>query len=413
MELISFMITLAVIMAYLNHRFFRLQTTTAITLGSSLFSLILIATGHLGFHSLEKTVSNLLQQIDFHDVLMNGMLSFLLFAGGLTVNFQDLKSCKWEVGILAILGTITSAFMVAFAAFFISRWLHHPMPFVYCLLFGALISPTDPIAVLALFKEINAPRQLHATVAGESLFNDGIGIVLFLTVYAALTTGSKVHLTTISLLFLQQAIGGIVYGALIGLLAYKVIKPITDLKVVILITLAVTTGGYALAQHLGISGPLAMVVAGIFLGNQGHTFHMPKKSREYLDNFWEMIDEILNAVLFLLIGLELLLIPLTQLHFIAGLLAIPVVLAVRWVIVAIPITLLRYKRRYLPHTINILTWGGLRGGLAIALALALPSGPYRSVIITMTYAVVAFAIIVQGVTIRHLLHWSDKKAKPR
>ena len=408
-ELVGIMITLAVIIAYINHRFFRLQTTTAITTGSLLLSFLLIGIGHFGFVSIEQHVTQVLSRIDFHAVLMDGMLSFLLFAGGLTVDFNDLKKSGLEIGVLATLGTLVSAFLVGITVFYVSGWLAHPVPFIYCLLFGALISPTDPIAVLALFKAVNAPKQLHVTVAGESLFNDGIGIVLFLTVYHVLTTGGSASVGDAILLFLQEAVGGIVYGCAIGILAYRLIKPMTDLNIVVLITLAVTTGGYALAQQLGVSGPLAMVVAGIFLGNRGHKFHMSSKTREYLDHFWEMIDEILNAILFLLIGLELLVIPLSSMLVIAGLLAIPGILLIRWIVVAIPITLFKTKRTYVPHAINILTWGGLRGGLAVALALAIPLGPYRNAILTMTYAVVAFAIVVQGLTIRYLLNLSDKR----
>jgi len=279
-ELVSFMMVLAVIIAYINNRFIHLETTTAITIGSILFSTVLILFGHDNFNSFEQVIEDLLQQIDFHAVLMDGMLSFLLFACGLTVDFNDLKSRKWEVGVLATGGVIASAFMIAGAAYVISGWLHHQMPFIYCLLFGSLISPTDPIAVLALFKEVNAPRQLHATVAGESLFNDGIGIVLFLTVYHVLTTGGYATFSEVLLLFLREAVGGIVYGSVIGIIAYVLIKPITDLKVVVLITLALATAGYTLAEKLGISGPLAMVVCGIFLGNSGHKFHMPTRTLE-------------------------------------------------------------------------------------------------------------------------------------
>lgn len=401
-EIMTMVITMAVAVAYLNHRYIGMPTTIGIMLGALLFSLILLIAANLGFNTFEHKLEETLGRIDFNKLLIDGMLSFLLFAGALTVDIKALRNMKWEVGILATVSTIVSTLIIGTLSYHLLNALHINIDFIYCMLFGALISPTDPIAVLAIFKRVGAPRNLDVAVAGESLFNDGVGIVLFLTLYHVAFSGADISFQNVSTLFLQQAIGGIIYGALLGFIGYKLIKPINDGKIEILITIAITTGGYVFAHKLGISGPLAMVVAGIFIGNHHERSYMSEKTRDNLDTFWELVDEILNAILFLLIGLELLLIKIDLSQIIAALLAIPLVLLTRYFTVGVPMNLFKLFRSYPPHTINILTWGGLRGGLAVALALALPPGQPRDVILTMTYAVVIFAIAVQGSTMKSL-----------
>ncbi len=406
---IAVLFTVAVALTYLNCRFIKLPTTIAIMAGSLGISLCLIVLSRLGFNEVGAFAANRLAAIDFHHFLMDGLLSFLLFAGALTVNINDLAQRKWEIGVLAFLGTLASTFLVGILSYYVLNAMAFHISFLNCLLFGALISPTDPIAVLAMLKELNAPRSLEVTVAGESLFNDGVGIVIFITLYELAFSGHHPSITSVSLLFLREAVGGILYGAALGLLAFWLMRPLKNHKVEILMTLAVATGGYALAQAIDISGPLAMVVAGIFIGNKGRKFNMSHTSRDNLDNFWELVDEILNALLFLIIGFEILVLPVNRWYFVAGLLAIPMVLLVRYVIVALPMSLFKLRKKYAPHTINIMVWGGLRGGLAVALALALPASNDRNLIITMTYAVVVFAILVQGLTIKPLV----KKTHPQ
>lgn len=404
--LLASIISVAILIGYINHRFVGMQTTIAIMSSALLLSLVILISGHLGFHDLAIQVESTLGKINFHNLLMNGMLSFLLFAGALNVDINQLKNQKWEIGVLAILSTIVSTLLVGVLTYYLLLFLNLSVPLIYCFMFGALISPTDPIAVLATFKKLGAPSQLNVTVAGESLFNDGVGIVLFLTFYHLASTGTQPTIENVSLLFLQQAIGGIIYGAVIGLIAYFLIKPINDSKIEILITLAVVTGGYALAQGLGLSGPLAMVVAGIFIGNRGRNFSMSEETRISLDTFWELVDEVLNALLFSLIGLELLRITYTHDTIYASLIAIPLVLLVRCITVATPMWFFKRRRKYTPYFTSILIWGGLRGGLGVALALALPPSPHRSLILAMTYAVVMFSVIVQGLSVKPLVQLS-------
>ena len=406
----SIVLTIAILIGYLNHRFIKIQTTTAIMLGSLIISFVLIIVGMLGFRELEHEVEVILRQIPFHDLLINGMLGFLLFAGALRIDVNHLKNQKWEITILALVGTIVSTLLIAYLIYYMLPVFGIYMDFIYCLLFGALISPTDPIAVLATFKELGAPKKLAVIVEGEALFNDGVAIVIFLSIYQLVFNGVH-HITwqVITLLFLRQAVGGIIYGGILGLLAYWLIKPIDDHKIEILITLLIVTAGYTLARYINISGPLAMVVAGIFIGNRGRNFSMSKKTVDSLDNFWELIEEILNAVLFLLIGLELLVITIDKHYIIAALFAIPLVLFIRVIIVATPMNMFKMYRRYPRGTIRILIWGGLRGGLALALALSLPPGRYHDLIIAMTYAVVAFAIVVQGITVRPLVKLTKRE----
>lgn len=406
---LSFLFTLAVMLSYINHRFIKLQSSISITLVTMLITTCIIFMSSLGINLGEKEIVTAFDKLDFHSLLMNGMLSFLLFAGALNVSIDQLREEKWEVLALAIGGTIISTFVVGGLTFYLLAWLGQPLDIVYCLLFGALISPTDPIAVLAVFKKMQAPKSLDTRLAGESLFNDGIGIVLFVTIYAVAYGHHSTSLSAIAGLFFQQAIGGILYGALLGYLGYLLIKPIDDSLQEIFVTLAIATGGYSFAQMLNISGPLAMVVAGMFIGNRKQMFYMSEKTRSHLIHFWEVIDSAFNAILFLLIGLELLVIQRSLFECFSGLGAIVIVLVARAISVATPLALLRLKRQYEPFSMSIMVWGGLRGGLAIALALALPSGQAKSLILPMTYAVVLFSIVVQGLSVGPLVNLCKRR----
>jgi len=300
----AIVLTLAVFIGYINHRFIKMQATIAIMSGSLLLSLVFIVIHHFGFSDFQQQATVMLTKLDFHRLLLNGMLSFLLFAGAISVDINALKKHLWEITTLATFSTIASAIIVGTLTYYMLPLFRTHINFIYCMLFGALISPTDPIAVLAIFKKLDAPKHLHVKVAGESLFNDGVGIVIFLTLYQLAFSDQPISWQSVSLLFIRQSLGGMLYGVILGLLTYWLVKPLEDHKMAILVTLAVVTGGYALAMALDISGPLAMVVAGIFLGNRGGNFAMPAPSRKSLFEFWELIDEILNAVLFLLIWFD-------------------------------------------------------------------------------------------------------------
>lgn len=406
---ISLILTTAIIVAYINHRYIHLQPTISILVVSILVSLGLTVLDRLGYTSFSTNIGVILKRIDFNHLLMNGILSFLLFAGALNVNINHLRDSKWEIITLATFTTITSTFLIAIASYYLLNAFHIPITFIYCLLFGALISPTDPIAVLGMCKEVKAPHQLEVSIAGESLFNDGVGIVIFLTLYQIAFTQQDMSWQNVSSLFLQEAGGGILYGLMLGLLGYWLIKSIDDSKLEILITIAIATGGYALAQLIGVSGPLAMVVAGIMIGNHGRRLSMSIKTQENLDTFWELVDEVLNALLFFLIGFELLVIKFSGQEIIACLIAIPMTLLVRFITVGAPLSVFKRIKQYTPHTVKILTWGGLRGGLAVALALALPPSSYRNLILAMTYMVVIFSIVVQGTTIKPLIRLSKQE----
>jgi len=405
-NILAVLITLSAGFSYLNHRFIGLPNTIGLMIIALLVSLGLTALGPFGF-GLEKDAHRLLASIDFDETLLHGMLSFLLFAGALHVNLGNLAKQKWIIGLLATFGVLGSTFIMGF----ISRWvlglLGIDLPLIYCLLFGSLISPTDPIAVIGILKKAGVPESLETKIAGESLFNDGVAVVVFL-IFLEIATGThEITAASVLVLFIKEALGGAVFGLLIGWIAYWMLKSIDNYQVEVLITLALVTGGFALADELHLSGPIAIVVAGLLIGNHGRLLAMSDEVREHLDTFWELVDEVLNAVLFVLIGLEVLALTFIRGYFIAGGLLIPLLLLARFICVGGPVLIMRRFRTFSPNVIKILTWGGLRGGISVALALSLPPGKYREVILAITYMVVVFSIIVQGLTIGRLVRRSQ------
>ncbi|QJD95415.1 sodium:proton antiporter [Mucilaginibacter robiniae] len=398
-EILTITIVLAAAFAYINHRFIKWPPTIGIMVLSLLSSIALAFLG--SFHPiLSKKAIQLASSIDFQDLLMNFMLSFLLFAGAIHIDAGQLKKERWPIIILSTVGILISTFLVGLLVYYLFQIFHHAVPFIYCLLFGSLISPTDPIAVLAILKEAKIPASLEIKISGESLFNDGVAVVIFITLMnAARAGGADVSMFSVSKLFAQEAFGGLIFGGLLGYVGYRTLRSIDDYKVEVMITLAVVIGGYYVASHLHISGPLAMVVAGITMGNKVRDGAVSDLSRDYLGKFWELIDEILNAVLFLLIGLEMLIIKINMTVFLIGGISIIIVLLSRWVSVFIPISLLRYNVKFERHAVTMLTWGGLRGGLSVALALSLSSAMHRDEFVFITYIIVVFSILVQGLTI--------------
>ncbi len=346
-----------------------------------------------------------LEQINFKDTLLHGMLAFLLFAGALHIDISQLAEQKIVITVLALIGTLASTLIVGLLIYWLLYTISIQISFIYCLLFGALISPTDPIAVMSILKTLGTPKNLEMKIAGESLFNDGVGVVLFLGILEIALHTHEIRISNLLILFLTEAFGGALFGLLIGYIAYQMLKSIDNYQIEILISLALVMGGYALGERIQISAPIAMVVAGLLIGNHGRKFAMSEKTRKNLDTFWELIDEILNAVLFVLIGLEVLIITINKQYLLIGIIAIPVVILARWISVAAPLILMRRQLKFAPHSIKILTWGGLRGGISVALALSLRDSIGKEnefvfeAILMMTYTVVIFSILIQGLTI--------------
>lgn len=407
-HILSVLISLSAVFSFINYRFLKLPTSIGLMLIAMLASLALLLLGPLSF-GLKGEVAVLLASVDFDETLLHGMLSLLLFAGALHVNLTDLAKQRWMITILATAGVLSATFMIGYMAYWVFALLGMEVRLIYCLLFGALISPTDPIAVLGILKQAGAPKTLETKIAGESLFNDGVAVVLFLVLLRVATGEGDVTVLSIVGLFAQEVVGGVAYGLGIGALAYWMLKQVDDYTVEVLITLAITMGGYALAEWLHISAPIAIVVAGLLIGNHGREFAMSDKTREHLDNFWVLVDEVLNAVLFVLIGMEVLVLSYQDSYLWAGLLMIPLILFARLVAVWIPVSIMRRYREFSPMAVSILTWGGLRGGISVALALSLPHGEVRNILLTVTYIVVVFSIIVQGLTIGPLVKFASKK----
>ena len=403
------LITVTAILSYLNERFLRLPPTIGVMTAALLFSVVLTLLGQMGL-VVDRWAEELFRTIDFNTVLMKGMLSFLLFAGALHVDLGDLLDRKWTILSLSTVGVVLSTLMLGTAFYFLVGVAGIDVPFGYALLFGALISPTDPVAVLGILRCAGAPKRLESMIIGESLFNDGVGVVVFTLILGLVASGEQVGVIGAGELFLVEAVGGVVLGLVLGYVAYRLARSVDNYTVEILITLSLVSGGYVLAGALHTSGPIAMVVAGLFIGNHGRVFGMSEKTRGYLDRFWELLDEILNAMLFVMIGFELLVLDLEPAWLLLGLLAIPLVLAVRFVCVGIPVSILRTVRSFDRGTIGLMTWGGIRGGISIALALSLPPSRERELILLVTYAVVIFSIVVQGLTLGRAVRWATARS---
>jgi CPA1 family monovalent cation:H+ antiporter len=409
-DIISILVVLAAIFSYINHRYFGLPRTIGLMALSLVVSLSLLVLGSFEILPLADHVAGMLTRLDFYDTLMHGMLGFLLFAGALHVNYQDLRDMGWVISLLSTFGVIVSTALVGLFTWGTLYLLGMELAPIYCLLFGALISPTDPIAVLGILKKAKAPKALETKITGESLFNDGIGVVVFLTLLSFVQGGGHApEPAAILKLLTVEAGGGILYGLGLGYLSYTLIKRIDNYHVEVLLTLATVMGGYRLAEVMHVSAPLAIVVAGLMIGNHGRYLGMSALTREHLDTFWELVDEIMNAVLFVLIGLELLVISHTVSMVVAGILLIPCVLLARFLSVGSIVTLMRKFSNFSRGSTRILTWAGLRGGISVALALSLPQGPERDLLVTITYCIMAFSILVQGMTVGGLVrHFSEK-----
>lgn len=402
-------ITLAAVFGYINHRWLKLPSTIGLVVIALVSSLGVIALdAAVPDLNLRDTARAAFLQIDFHETLMEGLLSFLLFAGALHVNLDELIARKWAIGSLATVGVLISTALNAVGIYYLAQLLGLDLPFVWALVFGALISPTDPVAVLGILKTVpGVPASLRAKIAGESLFNDGVGVVVF----AILVTiavggghgGETVGALDVAELFVVEAFGGALLGLLTGLIAFYAMKSIDEYNLEILITLSLVMLTYGIATQLHISGPIAVVVAGLLMGNHGTRLAMSDKTRQHVETFWNLLDEVLNAALFLLIGFEVIALSFSAPELIAMLSAIPLALAARFISVSIPITLLGLRQEYTKGAIPVLTWGGLKGGISVALALSLPDVAAREPILAITYGVVVFSIIVQGLSIRRVV----------
>jgi Na+:H+ antiporter len=410
-DIAAILLAVAAVSGYLNHRFLKLPATSGTLVVALVSSLIVVAAdAAMPGLPLRGALAGFLHEIDFNQTLMHGMLSFLLFAGALHVDMEGLLDNKWTIGSLATVGVLVSTLVVGVLVWGVFRLLGADVSLPICLAFGALISPTDPIAVMGLLKELRAPKSLEAQIAGESLFNDGVGVVVFfaLVSMAGLSDpagGAEVSGEPAGLLvfFVREVAGGAALGLGLGYVGYRALKSLNDHPLELLITLALVMFMYSLSFWIHVSGPIAVVLAGLLIGNPGRKFAMSDRTREHVDAFWSMVDEILNAVLFLLLGLEVFAVPLGRDAVVLGLVAVPIALVARFVSVAVPVTAMRIRGRFIRGIVPVLTWSGLRGGISVAMVLSLPHFPAKSLLLAATYAIVVFSILIQGLTVRRVL----------
>jgi len=401
---------LSALFGYINERFLKMPLTIGLMIITIVFTLIIVVIGQYN-DTLLLREKELIAQIDFKAVLLDVMLSFLLFAGALHTNFAQLKVQRWPVFVFATLGVLVSTFLVGISMYYVLQAINFHVDFIYCLLFGALISPTDPIAVLGILKKAGAPKKLETKIVGESLFNDGVGVVVFLTIFSIANSPTGViepiHIIE---LFGVEVIGGIILGLILGWITYRLMKSIDDYEVEVIITLAAVMGGTLIAQKLHLSAPLAMVTTGLIVGNETvRNSAMSEITETYVDKFWELIDVFLNTILFVLIGMEMLILTFKTDYIIAGLIAVPLVLLCRYLSLWIPIKFFAKRLEFVPNTNLIMTWGGLRGGISIALALSLTSEMERELFLAVTYIIVLFSIIGQGLTVEAVIKKFTKK----
>lgn len=365
-----------------------------------LVSVVIRLLGDQFFPDATKELYELFTDLDFNEILMGAMLNFLLFAGALHVKFSDLKDQKWAIMTYATISVVLSAFIVSGILYYLAPYFGINIPYIYCLLFGTLISPTDPIVVLGILKQAKVPKSIETKITGESLFNDGVAVVMFAVVLQIATNPNfDANFVSVSKLFLLEAVGGIALGAFLGLTASNLMKKIDDYKVSVLMTLAIVMGGFLIAKETHVSSPLAMVIAGLIIGNYGKSVAMSKETQDYLGKFWELIDEIMNAILFLFIGFELLLIDDLLDQILLGVASIFIVLFSRFLSILIPFKTLLRRNPYSKGSLPVMVWGGIRGGVSIALVMSLPNGEWKDLLLEITYIVVLFSIVVQGLTV--------------
>jgi CPA1 family monovalent cation:H+ antiporter len=403
-SIVSILVVLSALFGYINVRFFKLPITIGLMLITIIFTLVVLIIGQFD-DTLLLQERAFIARIDFESVLLDIMLSFLLFAGALHTNFQQLKVQRGPILAFATFGVLVSTFLIGTSMFYVLQWIGFEVSFIYCLLFGALISPTDPIAVLGILKKAGAPKKLETKIVGESLFNDGVGVVVFLTIFSiAKNPSASLEFSDIATLFGQEVIGGIVLGLLLGWATYRLMRSIDNYEIEVILTIAAVMGGTLLAHTFHLSAPLAMVTAGLIVGNDTlRDSAMSEVTESYVDKFWELIDVLLNTLLFVMIGMEMLVLTLGKNYVYAGLLAIPIILMCRYVSLWIPIKFFAKRLDFVPKTNLIMTWGGLRGGISIALALSLTSEMHRELFLVITYIVVVVSIIGQGLTVEPII----------
>lgn len=416
LELPAIILTCVSVFGFLNHRYLKLPITVGLVLMAIITALIVVGLNFLiPTWGVSGTVQHWLNEIDFNRTLMHGMLSFLLFAGALHVDLGSLLESKIRVGVLATVGVLLSTFVNGVGFYLLCSLFGLHVDFLLCLIFGAVVSPTDPVAVLALLKRLTVPKKLEATIGGESLFNDGVAVVVYsilVTVVFGSVSGHGAEGPNLSMvmgLFVREAFGGALLGMACGYAAFLLMRHMDDYVIEVVTTLALVSGAYAISLQLHISGPIAMVIAGVFIGNTGRRLAMSKETTEHVTQFWHLIDEILNAALFVLIGFQVIMLTYQSSVLIISLLCVPLAVAARWLAVATPLQVLGVFVKKQPGDIVILTWAGLRGGISVALALSIPDIPEKSMILTATYTVVVFSILVQGLTIENVIRWAQRK----
>ncbi|HKC67317.1 MAG TPA: sodium:proton antiporter [Bacteroidia bacterium] len=401
--LISILVALCALFSYINIRFFKLQPSIGLMLISLIFSLLIIAESKIS-SSFYQHVENMVRSIDFSQTLLNIMLGFLLFAGSLHINLQELKKQKAAVLSFSTLSVAISIIFFGSIMWFVFNFFNHPVDFIYCLLFGALVSPTDPIAVIGILRKSNMPKEIEATINGESLFNDGIGVVFFVTISSVISLGvENLSAFDVLILFGREVFGGVILGLTLGYGVYYFIKKIDHYQTEVLISLALVMICGELAQAIHVSGPLAVIVIGLILGNKVSKTAMSDTTRDYHNKFWELLDDFLNSILFVLIGLQMVLLPFIINYVLIGLLAIILLLICRYISLSVPIYFLKDKKLFNNRTALVMTWGGLRGGLSIALTLSLPDNRFKEIMVAITYIIVIFSILVQGLTTEKLV----------